>query len=169
MKNKFFILAAAMLAFALVFTSQVFSESDQQIVKGKKVSIEYLLRLADGTVIDSNVGKEPLTYTQGESQIIPGLERQLEGLKAGDARKIEVSPKEGYGEYDAALVQEFPKSVVASQDGLAIDAKLYTQDDKGRFITAVVKEVKKDTVVLDMNSPLAGKMLYFDIKILKVE
>lgn len=168
MKKLFLILGIASLICWQIFSNICFAESNQKIGTGKKVSIEYLVRLADGTTVDSNVGKTPLTYIQGNGEIIPGLERQLEGLTAGDARKVEVSPKEGYGEYNSAAVQEIPRNSI-NPDGLSVGATLYSQDKYGRTITAVVKEIKKDSIVLDLNHPLAGKMLYFDVKILKVE
>lgn len=143
-------------------------DSEQRVENGKVVSIEYRARLADGTVVDSNIGKPPLTYNQGKGQIIPGLERQLLGLKVGEAKKVGVSPKEAYGEYDVSAVQEIPKKTINIED-LSVGAKLYSRDSYGRMATAVVKEIKKDTVVLDMNHPLAGKTLYFDVKILDIK
>ena len=73
---------------------------------GKQVSLEYTLTLEDKSKVDSNVGKDPLTYTQGAHEIIPGLEKQLTGLKVGDTKHIEIPPAEGYGEVDPARKQE---------------------------------------------------------------
>ncbi len=167
--KKIFLVLSAFVLMAAGSTAQAENpKSDQKIERGKKVSIEYLLRLADGSVADTNVGKEPLTYIQGSGQIIIGLERQLEGLKAGDARKIEVSPREGYGEFDPSAKQEIPKSSINNAQ-IQVGAKLYSRDNYGRTITATIKEIKKDSVVIDLNHPLAGKTLYFEVKVLKVE
>jgi len=135
---------------------------------GKQVSLEYTLTLEDKSKIDSNVGKEPLVYTQGAHEIIPGLEKQVAGLKVGDSKRIEVSPAEGYGEVDPARKQEVEKTRIP-EDARKVGAKLTGQGPQGQPIFAQVTEVKDTTVVLDMNHPLAGKKLIFDIKLLKVE
>ncbi len=143
---------------------------------GKQVSLEYTLTLEDKSQIDSNVGKDPLTgekkpplvYTQGAHEIIPGLEKQLAGLKVGESKRIEVPPAEGYGAVDPARKQEVEKNRIP-EDARKVGAKLTGQGPQGQPIFAQVTEVKDTTVVLDMNHPLAGKKLIFDIKVLKVE
>lgn len=135
---------------------------------GKQVSLEYTLTLEDKSKIDSNVGKEPLVYTQGSHEIIPGLEKQVAGLKVGESKRIEVPPAEGYGAVDPARKQEVEKNRIP-EDARKVGAKLTGQGPQGQPIFAQVTEVKDTTVVLDMNHPLAGKKLIFDIKVLKVE
>jgi FKBP-type peptidyl-prolyl cis-trans isomerase SlyD len=135
---------------------------------GKQVSLEYTLTLEDKSKIDSNVGKEPLVYTQGAHEIIPGLEKQVTGLKVGESKRIEVPPAEGYGAVDPARKQEVEKNR-SPEDARKVGAKLTGQGPQGQPIFAQVTEVKDTTVVLDMNHPLAGKKLIFDIKVLKVE
>jgi FKBP-type peptidyl-prolyl cis-trans isomerase SlyD len=135
---------------------------------GKQVSLEYTLTLEDKSKIDSNVGKEPLVYTQGAHEIIPGLEKQVAGLKVGESKRIEVPPAEGYGAVDPARKQEVEKNRIP-EDARKVGAKLTGQGPQGQPIFAQVTEVKDTTIVLDMNHPLAGKKLIFDIKVLKVE
>jgi FKBP-type peptidyl-prolyl cis-trans isomerase 2 len=138
------------------------------ISDGKKVSIEYTLTLEDKTKVGSNVGQDPLVFTQGNHEIIPGLEKQLNGLKAGDSKRVEVSPEEGYGNVDPARTQEVPKERVP-EDARKVGAKLTGQGPDGQLLFAEVTEIKDNTIVLDMNHPLAGKKLIFDVKVLKVE
>lgn len=142
------------------------------IADGKQVSLEYTLTLEDKSKVDSNVGKEPLVYTQGAHDIIPGLEKQLAGLKVGDSKRIEISPEEGYGPVRPELkkTQEVPKDKVP-QDAQKVGAKLMGQGPGGQPIFAEVTEVKGDILVLsvDANHPLAGKKLIFEVKVLKVE
>ncbi len=138
------------------------------ISDGKKVSIEYTLTLEDKTKVGSNVGQEPLVFTQGNREIIPGLEKQLNGLKAGDSKRVEVSPEEGYGNVDPARTQEVPKDKVP-EDARKVGARLTGQGPDGQMLFAEVTEIKDSTIVLDMNHPLAGKKLIFDVKVLKVE
>jgi FKBP-type peptidyl-prolyl cis-trans isomerase SlyD len=143
-------------------------EGAMAVSDGKQVSLEYTLTLEDKSKIDSNVGKEPLVYTQGAHEIIPGLEKQVAGLKVGESKRIEVPPAEGYGAVDPARKQEVEKNRIP-EDARKVGAKLTGQGPQGQPIFAQVTEVKDTTVVLDMNHPLAGKKLIFDIKVLKVE
>jgi FKBP-type peptidyl-prolyl cis-trans isomerase SlyD len=138
------------------------------ITDGKQVSLEYTLTLEDKSKIDSNVGKDPLVFTQGAHEIIPGLEKKLSGLKFGESKQIEVSPEEGYGPVDPQRRQEVEKMKIP-EDARKVGAKLTGQGPDGRMVFAQVTEVKEDTVILDLNHPLAGKKLFFDIKVLKVE
>ncbi|MGH8007050.1 MAG: FKBP-type peptidyl-prolyl cis-trans isomerase [Candidatus Binatia bacterium] len=134
----------------------------------KKVSLEYTLTLEDGSAVDSNVGKKPLVYTQGTHEIIPGLEKQLVGLKAGDTTQIEVSPEEGYGPVDPTREQEIDKTKLP-EEARKIGIMLEGRNPEGQKMYARVAEMKAKTVVLDLNHPLAGKKLIFDVKVLKVE
>ena len=97
---------------------------------GKQVSLEYTLTLEDKSKIDSNVGKEPLVYTQGSHEIIPGLEKQVAGLKVGESKRIEVPPAEGYGAVDPARKQEVEKNRIP-EDARKVGAKLTGQGPQG--------------------------------------
>ena len=135
---------------------------------GKRVSLEYTLTLEDQTVIDTNVGKTPLVYTHGTQQIVPGLEKQLVGLKTGDTKKVEVSPEEGYGEADPNRFQEVPTGNIP-EEARSVGKKLQGQGPDGQMMFAQVTEVKEKTIIVDLNHPLAGKKLFFDVKVLKIE
>lgn len=147
-------------------------DNEMTVSSGTKVSIEYTLSLTkdkkDEVVIDTNVGSDPLTYVQGSHQIIPGLEKALEGMKIGESRQVTVKPEEGYGLVDQEAFVEVKKEQVP-QDALKVDTQLQGRDDSGQTVYARVVEIKDQTVVLDLNHPLAGKTLYFDIKILNIE
>lgn len=138
------------------------------ISEGSKVSIEYTLRLDDGNVVDTNVDEEPLVYVQGENHIIPGLEKELEGLNVGDEKEVTVSPEEGYGPVNEAAFQEVNKSEIP-EEARVEGAQLQAQNPQGQMVYPVVKEVKDETIVLDFNHPLAGKELNFSVKILDIE
>ncbi|MBI3812350.1 MAG: peptidylprolyl isomerase [Nitrospirae bacterium] len=135
---------------------------------GKEITIEYTLKLEDKTTIDSNVGAEPLKFIQGDHLIIPGLETALEGLKVGDKKNVQVKPEDGYGPVDPNAFQEVEKSRVPPE-ALVIGTPLDGRDPSGRPIHARVSEIKPSTVVLDMNHPLAGKTLFFEVKILDIQ
>jgi FKBP-type peptidyl-prolyl cis-trans isomerase SlyD len=135
-----------------------------EIREGSVVTIEYTLTDSAGSLIESTVGKEPLTYIHGAGQIVPGLERELNGLKAGDQKKIQVRPEEGYGLPDEKAFQELPKDRVPPE-AHQVGAMLMTKGPDGRVIPIRVHKVTGTTVVVDFNHPLAGKTLNFDVTV----
>lgn len=137
------------------------------IREGSIVSIEYTLTDESGQTIDSSAGKEPLTYIQGAGQIVLGLERQLNGLKVGDQRKIQVKPEDGYGLPDPKAFQEIPKEKIPP-DAQKVGAMLMSKSAQGQAIAMRVSEVREKSVVVDLNHPLAGKTLTFDVKIVDI-
>jgi FKBP-type peptidyl-prolyl cis-trans isomerase SlyD len=134
------------------------------VQEGSIVSIEYTLTDGDGKVIDTNVGKEPLTFIQGAGQIVSGLEKELQGLKAGDQKKVQVKPEDGYGMPSQQAFQELPRETIPAEAQKA-GVSLMAKGPDGRAIPIRVHEVKEKTVVVDFNHPLAGKTLNFDVKI----
>lgn len=143
------------------------SGSKKMVANGTEVSLEYTLKLDDKTVLESNVGKEPMTYTQGAHEIVPGLEKAMEGLAVGDRKHIEVKPADGYGEVDPKAFQEVKKSQIPEK-AWKVGTQLEAKGPDGESMFPRVTEVKSDTIVLDFNHPLAGKTLFFDIKVLDI-
>jgi FKBP-type peptidyl-prolyl cis-trans isomerase SlyD len=138
------------------------------IQDGSIVSIEYTLTDESGKVIDSSAGKEPLTYIQGAGQIVHGLEQELSGLKVGDRKKVQVKPEAGYGLPNPQAFQEIPKEQIP-QDAQKVGAMLMSKTSEGQPIPMRVHEVKDKTVVVDLNHPLAGKTLTFDVKVTDIK
>jgi FKBP-type peptidyl-prolyl cis-trans isomerase SlyD len=134
------------------------------VIEGSIVSIEYTLTDDDGKVIDTNVGKEPLTFIQGAGQIVSGLERELQGMKPGDQKKVQVKPEDGYGMPSQQAFQELPRETIPAEAQKA-GVSLMAKGADGRAIPIRVHEVKEKTVVVDFNHPLAGKTLNFDVTI----
>jgi FKBP-type peptidyl-prolyl cis-trans isomerase 2 len=172
MRSNFWrlVLAAAilnMLAFNSAFAAE--KNKDSNVVKdGMVVSLQYTLSGEDGKPIESNKGKDPLKYTQGSHQIVPGLEKGLAGMKVGDEKRVKVTPEEGYGPVDPKGFQEFPKEKIPSE-GLKVGSVLMATGPQGQQVPVRVHEIKEKTVVLDLNHPMAGKTLVFDVKILDVQ
>ena len=139
------------------------------IKKGSKVTIHYTLTV-DGHVVDSSQGNDPLTYTQGGGDIIPGLEEQLVGLAKGDKKTVTVSPDKGYGQPNPNAIQTVAKTSFQDSDNSkelkAGDVVTGHMGDQ-RF-QAIIVSVDKDTVTLDLNHPLAGKTLTFAIEVIEV-
>ncbi len=138
------------------------------IQEGSIVSIEFTLTDESGKVLDSSAGKEPLTYIQGAGQIVHGLEKELNGLKVGDQKKVQVKPEEGYGLPDPKAFQEIPREKIPA-DAQKVGAMLMTKSPQGQAIALRVSEVKDKTVVVDFNHPLAGKTLNFDVKVTDIK
>lgn len=138
------------------------------IADGSKVSIEYTLKLDDGSTADTNVGGDPLVYEQGKGQILPALEKELAGLSVDDTKKVNLSAKDGYGEVDPAAIQKVPASAIP-EEARKEGAQLVAQDAAGQQRPVRVQAVEGDQVVVDMNHPLAGKALHFDVKILAIQ
>jgi FKBP-type peptidyl-prolyl cis-trans isomerase SlyD len=165
------LLAGAAVFNALAFTGALAAEKskDANVIKdGSVVSFEYTLSGEDGKTIESNKGKAPLKYTQGSQQIVPGLEKGLAGMKAGEEKRVKVKPEDGYGPVDPKGFQEFPKDKIPSE-GLKVGAVLMARGPQGQQVPVRVHEIKENTVVLDLNHPMAGKTLVFDIKVLDVQ
>jgi len=138
------------------------------IQDGSKVKFDYTLTDQAGGMLDSSKDRGPLAFTQGSHQIIPGLEKALEGMHAGDAKTVTVPPAEAYGEVDPKAVVEVPKEKIPA-GALSPGTELRAQGANGEQRIVRVKEIKDKTVVIDMNHPLAGKTLVFDVKIVEVE
>jgi FKBP-type peptidyl-prolyl cis-trans isomerase 2 len=137
------------------------------IEAGSTVGIEYTLTLQDGTQVDSNVGGEALRFEQGSGRIIPGLDRELTGMRLGEAKRVTVAPEEGYGQVDPAAFTEVPLSDLP-EDARAVGTALMTQDAQGRTHRLRVHKIEGDRATLDFNHPLAGKTLIFDVKVLEI-
>lgn len=128
------------------------------------VSIDYTLTV-DGQVVDTTEGDEPLSFLQGHQNIIPGLERELSGMKIGDSKQVVVSPAEAYGEIDPDNIIDVPRSEFPEEIPLEKGTELEVKNSDGEVLSATINEVNKDTVKLDFNHPLAGKELTFDVTV----
>jgi FKBP-type peptidyl-prolyl cis-trans isomerase SlyD len=132
------------------------------------VAIDYTLTLDSGQEIDKSPEGQPLGFITGLGQIIPGLEKALMGKTAGDKAKIVVEPEEAYGPVKDDLFQDIPKSQFPSdvevKPGMAFEA----QGPRGPFMITVEKVNDNDTVTVDLNHPMAGKQLYFDVNVVEV-
>jgi FKBP-type peptidyl-prolyl cis-trans isomerase SlyD len=138
-----------------------------KIGKGSVVGLEYRLHLGDGNVIDQSEG-QPLSYLHGVGQIVPGLERELEGLSEGDSRQVVVRPADGYGDHDPAGIQAVPRAAFPADMEIREGMQFGARAPDGTQVPVTVKKVEGDQVTIDANHPLAGKTLHFDVKVKSV-
>lgn len=166
--KRSFCWATFLAAGLLLVAPETRAKEEVVIEDGRTVSFEYTLKLDDGSVASTNVGKQPLVYEHGKSEILPALERALGGLKAGDAKKVTLSPEHGYGERNPEALIEVPVEVIP-ENARQVGMLLVARDPAGNEQQVRVHEVGEERIVLDQNHPLAGERLHFDIKILSVE
>ncbi len=138
-----------------------------QIADNVVASINYTLKNANGEVIDSSAGGEPLSYIQGVGNLIPGLEKELAGKQAGDSLQVTVAPEDGYGPLQDALIQTVPKEAFDGVEEISVGMRFQAQTAEGG-VSVVVTEVSGDQVTVDGNHPLAGQDLFFDVEIVEV-
>ena len=139
-----------------------------KVADKKVVRLDYTLKNAQGDVIDTSEGAEPLTYLHGAQQIVPGLEKELTGLSAGDAKDVVVQPEEGYGMPDPEGVFGVPRSAFPADAKLSVGDSFIGEDDEGQALPVRVVELKDDVVIVDANHPLAGETLFFHVDVREV-
>lgn len=140
-----------------------------QVKPGDRVRIHYTGTLSDGTTFDSSHGREPLAFTVGAGEIIPGLDAALPGMSAGDRKTVEVPCAEAYGDHHPEATQSIPRAEVPDTIPLEIGTRLQVQTPQGQVMPVTVAEVTDAHVVLDANHPLAGKDLTFAIELVSIE
>ena len=138
-----------------------------QIAQNTVAAFHYTLTDDQGQVIDSSAGREPLAYLHGKGQIVPGLEKQMEGRQAGDKFNADVVPAEGYGEHQAELVQEVPREAFQGVEDIQPGMQFQGQGPQG-VVNVTVTKVEDGKVHIDGNHPLAGKTLHFAIEVADV-
>ncbi len=138
------------------------------VAKGSKVSVEYTGSFDDGTVFDTSEGKAPITFVTGNSEVIKGFDEAVVGMKKGEVKKITITPQEGYGDRDEKLRQQVPRSVFPQEMKLEKGMGFSFKTPQGQVIHATITEANSESVTVDMNHPLAGRNLVFDLKVVDV-
>ena len=156
------------LMFASLFLNPLPAKAaDVVIEEGKKVKMKYTLT-ESGKPLDSTANKPPLDFVFGEPGLLPALQKNVQGLKAGDHKKFTLTPAEGFGELNPKALVEVPRANF--HEAKVEKGMTFTAPGKnGMPLNGIVHEVRKDTVVIDFNHPLAGKTVTFDVEILEVK
>lgn len=139
-----------------------------RVAHGRVVRLAYRLTDANGSLIEDRTPENPFEYIQGKGQIVPALEKIVEGKTAGFQAEVQLSAREGYGEYKPALVAEIPTSKFPTGSEIAVGMKFNTTGPGGQPITVRVIEVDEKKVTVDGNHPLAGVELIFELRVLDV-
>ena len=138
------------------------------IAANKAVSIEYTLTNDDGDVIDSSTGGAPLVYLQGAGNIIPGLEKALEGKAVGEELTVTVEPEDAYGEYSAELVSTLSASMFEGVDQLEVGMQFHASAPDGQMQIVTIRDLAGADVTVDRTPPLAAQRLTFKVKVVAV-
>lgn len=137
------------------------------IAAGSRITLHFALRLTDGETIDSTEGRSAATFTYGDGNLLPGFERKLLGLRAGDSDSFEVAPEEAFGQPNPANIQYFKRSQfgIDLEEGLVVSFADASQSE----LPGIVVAFDDVEVTVDFNHPLAGRTILFDVAILNVE
>ena len=139
-----------------------------EVTSGDTVSIHYTGTLKDGTVFDSSNGRDPLEFTVGSGQIVPGLDKAIPGMTIGDKKTVEVPCDEAYGPHNPQAQQAVPRAEIPADIPLEIGGQLQVGTPQGPLIVTVA-EVTDEQVVLDANHRLAGEDLIFNIELVEIK
>jgi peptidylprolyl isomerase len=135
---------------------------------GDTVTVHYTGKLTDGTVFDSSSGGDPLEFTIGTGQLIPGFEEAVVGMNAGDSKTTHIAVEQAYGSYRPDMVIEVDREQMPPELEPEVGQQLQIQQPTGQVIPVVITEISESTITLDANHPLAGEELVFDIQLVDI-
>jgi len=139
-----------------------------QAKMNNKVKVHYSGTLSDGTVFDSSLEREPLEFTIGKGMVIPGFENGIIGMNEGESRKVSITSDDAYGPFRDDLVGVIDKSRMPGDIDLEIGMVLQMRSPEGSTTNVTITDISEENVTIDLNHPLAGKDLVFEIKLVEV-
>ena len=140
-----------------------------QVKENDTVKIHYTGKLEDGQVFDSSIEREPIEFTIGGGQIIPGLEKGLIDMEVNEKKTIQIPQTEAYGDIQKELFQEIPKDQLPQEITPEVGMGLVAKNPDGSERQLRVAEVKEESIIIDANHPLAGKDLIFDVEVVEIK
>jgi FKBP-type peptidyl-prolyl cis-trans isomerase 2 len=138
------------------------------VKENNEVEVEYTGKLDSGEIFDSNTGKQPLRFSVGGGQVIPGFENAVVGMSVGETKKIRIEPKDAYGDKNPEMEREIPKESLPKGQEPKEGMILVLSSPDGQKFPVKISKVKENSITLDMNHPLAGQNLNFEIKLLNI-
>ncbi len=139
-----------------------------QAKNGDTVKVHYTGKLNDGTVFDTSTDRDPLQFTIGQGQVIPGFEQAVVGMNSGESKTTKVSADKAYGPHRKEMVLVIERSQLPVDLKPKVGQQLQSRQADGRTIRVMVTDVSESSVTLDANHPLAGKDLTFDIQLVEI-
>lgn len=139
------------------------------IEAGNQISVHYTGTFEDGEVFDSSQGRDPLSFEVGAGQMIEGFDQAVVGMKVGESKKITLAPEEAYGPRNEELLMDFPMANFPEDMKVEVGMMLQLTNQDGQPVPATVAEINEESVKMDVNHPMAGKTLNFDIEIVEVK
>lgn len=144
--------------------------ADKLVEFGDQVTVEYIVAFEDGTIVDRSSDYDiPVMFAVGSKQVIPGLEKSVLGMRLGEEKQVIISPEAGYGVRDPDLVRTVPLEQFTEGPDLKEGMSLTMELDNGKKVSAQVFKLAEDVVILDLNHPLAGKNLIFNILVTDIQ
>jgi peptidylprolyl isomerase len=140
----------------------------QTAKNGNIVKVDYTGRYSDGTQFDTSIGKEPLKFTIGAEQVIPGFEEAVIGMKVGESKTVTIPADKAYGQRNEGLVEEVSRDLLSPTVTPTIGMQLYVTQEDGSKVYVVITALTDTTMTLDANNPMAGKDLTFDITLVEI-
>ncbi|RQD78868.1 peptidylprolyl isomerase [Desulfonatronospira sp. MSAO_Bac3] len=135
-----------------------------KVEDGTQVKVHYTGKLNDGTVFDSSQDKEPLEFTMGKGEVIPGIEDAVRDMDEGESKQVTIGKDQAYGDRRDDMIIDVPKDKFPDEIPQNVGQQLMLKHPEGQEFPAVIVEVKEETVTLDANHPLAGEDLNFEIQ-----
>ena len=139
-----------------------------QAEAGDRVKINFTGKLEDGSVFANTADSEPLEFQLGEGNIIPGVEKAVEGMNVGESKTVKVLPEQAYGQRRDELVEEVGRDKFPKEIELQVGQKFDIPQQEGQPMVVRVVDVSEQTVTLDGNHPLAGRDLTFELELIEI-
>ena len=140
-----------------------------QAKPGDTVKVHYTGKLDDGTVFDTSAEREPLEFTVGEGQVIPGFESAVVGMNTGDTKTTKIPSDEAYGPHRTEMVITVERTMFPEDMDPQVDQQVQIRQSNGQAFVATITDVSEQDVTLDANHPLAGQDLTFDIQLVEIQ
>jgi FKBP-type peptidyl-prolyl cis-trans isomerase 2 len=167
-KKNHVIMAISLLVITLMIQGCIPADEAGRAKTGDTVQVNYTGKLADGTVFDSSIGRQPLEVILGKGQVIPGFEKAILGMHVGENKTVTISASDAYGPSRKELIFEVPKENLPAGATPQVGQQLRGSKADGSTMMATITKISDKTVTLDANVPLAGKDLTFEIGLVKI-
>jgi len=167
-KNNHIVVLIFLLVMALLTPGCSAADDSAKAKDGDTVQVNYTLKLADGSIFESSIGKQPLDVVLGKGQVIPGFEKAILGMQVGENKTVTISANDAYGPSRKELIFEVPKENLPAGATPQVGQQLRGSKADGSTMMATITKISEKTVTLDANVPLAGKELTFEIGLVKI-